>query len=992
MFRSKPFYTRPITAEGFYDESYESNQVSISCVSSALTYPFIREPAFQNPLTGTGDLQNPATDKSNNDNLEHNEANYHEVESSGGINYFNLPYLGHSRQSFHLGGNYKIGMGTNPSTCSLINMVSYNTAPNGYNNVRHSYLNGLSIEIINQYSNGDTKVRVKFDDIDINNDVRWCSPSIILNPITSPSGFSLNLKTGKTMTLDQGLTPIQIDNPIIVNGKKAFTTTTVMTLKSNAIVNLEPNSYFIVDNNSKLVLESNSTIIIRSGAELRIKRGGTLILNSNANLNVENGGRVIIEDDASFDYYQNADLVLTGNTSVCEIKGMLNLQNDATFRFTSSSSQKGYLVFSNTSLFPSRNITAGNNCRIDLWSNSSNNKILEINQETFYAPANLVQLRLNSGRVEFNSNSRLQADGLATIIDFNNVRFTSNTPGLNNGHRGVHLYGQSNVSISICTFEFGRYGIYAYQTYGGAPLNLVGCTFRHNTFGIRAYDKGLGLYQCNFFNNDWGVSANQMSFPSLFFEGLTGGGVANRNRTGIKWQGNSTTSLTLNNPLINTNNTGVRVENCPHYVKCGSISYNNDGIVFASGANLFMDDHVITPNTAANVSVFNNNTSIRAYNGWYLWLNKGGNELLPSSSNNQKTVYGSLLSPPYGILANSNMWNSSGTLSSLDYYLGTSYTIVDNNIQTSITGCGQAIPPCPTPPCPNQSPIEYCPTCDIINTDDFSGVKLNIATKDAIAKLNSTDPNKYKDAVSLFYQILNEQYINPDDKEKYLLSLNYVKMMEALGNAFKYNQIVCTETGLPEIVTQVISIQDKLIEIAIGVNNHDTRFKYSMDKAQTLRLACRREECVQLLNQILEWCVGDAEINAVNVFICQVGIENMVLNGTILPSDVEEQMTSCNQETARLRNDDDALEILNPPAVNLSVDIYNNSQFNFIDVKTNAENGHLIMLNSIGEIVHEENLIYDCSIDVNNFSKGIYIINVTDKNTGESLGNKLVLN
>ncbi len=765
----------------------------------------------------------------------------------------------------------------------------------------------------------------------------------------------------------------------------------------------------------KLFMPQNITIEVESGGQLTIdgvlgsvceggwdglidvKSGGILRLSADAEVTLKGNGKIQIEDDPTnpgkLIFEQGAEVYLDDFTTSIEINGNLEIANNATFEFLYHSNNHGFVKFGNTTQFPSRNIIAGSSSSINLVGSSTNRTILVVDQETFYAPANLLNFNIAGGRVVFNANSRLQADGLATNISFDNVRFTSNTPGLNNAHRGVHLYGQPNISITGCIFEFGRYGIYAYQTYGGSPLNIVNSTFRQNTRGIRAYDKGLGLFQCNFFNNSFGIEASGMSFPSKFFEGITGGNVASSNETGIKWQSHSNASLTLENPLINTNHTGVRAVNCPLYIKCGSISYNYDGIVFTYGANLFMNDQVLTPNTAANVSVFNNYYSIRAVYGSNLWLNKGGNDLSPSSSNVGRTVFGTLFNPPSNILANSNQWNTSGTFSPLDFNLnGNTVALIDNNVQAAITGCGQAIPPCPNPPCPNQSPLEYCPACDVINTDDFTGVKLNIATKDALDKLNSNDPDKYKDAVSLFCQILNEQYINPDDKEKYLLSLNYIKMMEAVGNAFKYNQIVCLENGLPELISRMIAIQDLLIDNAISNNNQSLRLKYSLDKAQTLRLSCRRTECVDLLNEILNWVVGDDEIASVNLFICEVNLEILVLNGTILPEDVEAQLTACGGSTARIRNEPELLNQLNPPKAELQVDVYNNSLSGFIEIKTNAEKGHLILMNSIGEIVHETDFYYEATIDITNFSKGIYFSNTSNALNGDRVVNKIVIN
>ncbi|MBP9083569.1 MAG: hypothetical protein KBH11_10880 [Bacteroidia bacterium] len=217
-------------------------------------------------------------------------------------------------------------------------------------------------------------------------------------------------------------------------------------------------------------------------------------------------------------------------------------------------------------------------------------------------------------------------------------------------------------------------------------------------------------------------------------------------------------------------------------------------------------------------------------------------------------------------------------------------------------------------------------------------------------------------------------------------------MMEAVGNAFKYYQIECVENGLPELISEVVAIQDLMIDNAIAYNNLSLRLKYSLDKAQTLRLSCRRTECVDLLNEILNWAVGDDEIASVNLFICEVNLEILVLNGTILPEDVEAQLTNCGGSTARIRNEPELFDQLNPPKAELQVDVYNNSSSGFVEIKTNAEKGHLIFMNSIGEIVHETEFFYEATIDVSNFSKGIYFSNTSNSMNGDRVVNKIVIN
>ena len=70
----------------------------------------------------------------------------------------------------------KMGISTNPS---LINSPKYSTASLQGN----YYINGISFEVIEQYSDGSIKIKVKFNDVDITNNVRWAG-KIILEDVT----------------------------------------------------------------------------------------------------------------------------------------------------------------------------------------------------------------------------------------------------------------------------------------------------------------------------------------------------------------------------------------------------------------------------------------------------------------------------------------------------------------------------------------------------------------------------------------------------------------------------------------------------------------------------------------------------------------------------------------------------------------------------------------------------------------------------------------
>ena len=576
-----------------------------------------------------------------------------------------------------------MSLSTNPAPVPVITALSANNYAGGgyqpfYDPISNSggletwenrkiWLNGISIRILNEnyntplFGSGAIKLQIKWDDYNVKNDVRWCADSIILSPNDfNINNYSLIANTNIKILIDQGL------SPTISNGAYGFTVYTHFFSLQNSKIHLEQNSELIIDNNSSFDLSGQ--IDLENGSKLIVKHGSKFILRPGSMVNVASGARIIIEDDGILDYFANANLKLNGSQSVLEIRGTLNIEDNATFTFTSNTSNHGYVQFSNTTLFPSRNIFAGSNCKINLHGSLQNKKVLQIDQETFYAPPSLVELDINNGKVVFNSGSRLQADGLSTKIIFHDAKFTSATPGINNDHRGVHLYGQPNVNINNCIFEYGRNGIFAYLTYGGAPLSIHNSVFRNCNQAIEAYDKGIYLDNCFFYDNYWSITGSFMSFPSSY-----DGGNDNYNTYGLSWHGYSTPSFTLNNPYINHNIIGARIDAAPLYAICGTVSYNNSGFVIRRGASLLMDDIINQPHASYMTSVQNNHT-IRTALANYLYLHKGYNDLSPTGNFMNSTIKGSFLlgGGPFPLQADANRWNTAGTFSNNDYYIVTS--------------------------------------------------------------------------------------------------------------------------------------------------------------------------------------------------------------------------------------------------------------------------------------------------------------------------------
>ena len=727
-------------------------------------------------------------------------------------------------------------MGTNPSSASMMNLVSYDFPATtlGMKNHRKTDLNGISIEILSQ-SSGNIQVQVRFDDVDINNDTRWCSDEIIANPITSPSGYSINVKSGFTVTIDQGTTATRMDSPQIINGKKVFAPPTLFRCINKTFINMETGSKIIVDNGSTFKMEAGSRLDIANGAELRIRKGSHLVLENGSTINVADGGKIIIEEDAlpaldgMLEFYPNARINLDGGASQLEIAGNLDIKDNATFTVTSNAlnpATRGSVKFSSTDAI-SDNITAGNNCKMILQSNINSRKIVNITQESLYPPDNLTEFTLQSGTAVLSNNSRIFAPLSATcLIKFSNARITS-TNNVRNTHRGVVLNGQPNIVLSSSTFSNGAYGINAFNSMFGGSLTIANCYFGNCDIGLYVQDKGANMTGTSFNGNTIGWQAEAMSFPST----ATIGYVKFNTQHGIFYQSPGTSSLTLTDPLIDNNVNGLTVKQTTVNVSCGSISTNSQyGIYLKNQATLYMNGN---GTVNAQTTAINNGVTLQCFKASNFYLNGGYNNLTPLTSGTQSAINGTLQCQTYApIAAYNNKWNVAGTaLTTNDYFLTTSCTaptaiIVSDPQPISPVACGQAVPPCINCLAAQADALQNCPTCQSITTADYTNMRLNDASLDAITMhQNDSILNNEREALDRFNQILMEPLNTLNIKEDFLLDLDYNKMKETIGAAYSKGQLQISANPIADDVfmQMMLEVQDKILQQAISSNNYDQK-------------------------------------------------------------------------------------------------------------------------------------------------------------------------
>lgn len=322
---SRTNYYVPLSAFGNYDFDYTPFDTA---VANLYWYDAFTSSNRSNPFCGYHPSMLPAIDanlqySSVDDKIQSNEfVMVHRIYKDGESVCGHLPVFGNSYDAFHSGTALRLA--SNPPSTPLLTYKTYtrqfnneqkdNPSTSADDDNRHIWLNGLKVDIVEKYSNGNIKVRIVWDNYDVDSDVRWCGPIMLTE--------TLILKSGKTILLDYGQMPTRPVNPMTFDEKKIFADPTVFTCRTGSLFQQERSSKVLVKNLSSLVLEPGSEYVIDDGALLDINSSATLVIKSGAMLRVRGSGRVEIRSGAYVCIEQGADIVLESTLSV------INLHNE----------------------------------------------------------------------------------------------------------------------------------------------------------------------------------------------------------------------------------------------------------------------------------------------------------------------------------------------------------------------------------------------------------------------------------------------------------------------------------------------------------------------------------------------------------------------------------------------------------------------------------------------------------------------------------------
>lgn len=319
-FNSLTNYLVPLSSFGNHDYYYDT-----------LDYPQDREFKYrysaktysnmENPFTGNHPAMLPAFDYTKDDIIGAKELiTIMELFLDDEKMLDNWPVYGNKYDAFPKKSS--ISIASNPPSTPLL---TYKTPPRGFGNSlgvfsntpsdednRYVWLNGLRVDVVEEYTDGSIKIRVVWDDFKVERNVRWCGPIMLSERV--------ELQPSCTIFLDHGITATRPNNPIDLNGQKVFTDPTVFTCRDDSYFKQEAYSTVNVINNSTLVLDSGSVYEINDNAVLNIEQSGTLIVKAGATLRVKGRGYVDVKNDGYICVEEGAIINLVDDLSSINLR------------------------------------------------------------------------------------------------------------------------------------------------------------------------------------------------------------------------------------------------------------------------------------------------------------------------------------------------------------------------------------------------------------------------------------------------------------------------------------------------------------------------------------------------------------------------------------------------------------------------------------------------------------------------------------------------
>lgn len=252
---------------------------------------------------------------------------------------------------------------------------------------------------------------------------------------------------------------------------------------------------------------NTASVHFNENAILEIMPGGKLIVNKNSQLIIERGATLI--------FHPGAIIELNGKDAVLEIKGKVDVRDNAVFTYTyQNPNDFGHLVFNQRQWDGGNEIPVseyweiGDGAQFVLEGSAEHEDLLMHCKRNF---------RTTSGSLPRFSLFKVE-NGMVEIDEYINANFTADSlslegvlvnksPSTNSNHNGLQMWGmnRNNASIINNVFKGGLHCVHAYQIGSQYPIEFENCLFENNDTSMVVYNGSFELIECEMQSSLMGV-------------------------------------------------------------------------------------------------------------------------------------------------------------------------------------------------------------------------------------------------------------------------------------------------------------------------------------------------------------------------------------------------------------------------------------------------------------------------------------------------------
>ncbi|MBL0046480.1 MAG: hypothetical protein IPP32_00035 [Bacteroidetes bacterium] len=133
-------------------------------------------------------------------------------------------------------------------------------------------------------------------------------------------------------------------------------------------------------------------------------------------------------------------------------------------------------------------------------------------------------------------------------------------------------------------------------------------------------------------------------------------------------------------------------------------------------------------------------------------------------------------------------------------------------------------------------PINYCPKCPPVKSENFWNTPMNDALKSALTlSVDESNSDNFVNSFSMFYDIFNKSITYEESRINWETEFAYLKLKELFGVLIIEDKIAKVDES-NEYCAKILKAESRLIELSREKDDDLKEFYYSIDLATTYRL------------------------------------------------------------------------------------------------------------------------------------------------------------